>query len=153
MIRHLSPEQISQWAIGDRTAETEQHAKECAACREAIDRLQGSLELFRDSIRELSEARLGVGSRAAWTPPRARSFWNRPVMRWAAAAAAVVMVGAIPAYKGCEDSQRRVAAAKQDAVLLQEVDAGLSRSVPQPLESWSSLMLTGPGSVRKQQQQ
>jgi hypothetical protein len=131
MNRHLSSEQISKWVIGDRTPEAERHAGECAACRGEIERLQGSLTLFRGAVRQLSGGRVGMESRAAWTPPGRWTAWNRHGLRWAAMAAMVTLLGVFPAYKSWENS-RRIATAKQDAVLLEQVDAELARSVPQP---------------------
>ncbi len=55
-------------------------------------------------------------------------------MRWALIAAALLMLVAIPIYQGAKEKQRRVERAKADALLLEQVDAGVSRAVPQPME-------------------
>jgi hypothetical protein len=48
MNRHLSPEEISGWIVGERPADAERHARHCAECRGEIDRINGAVGLFRD---------------------------------------------------------------------------------------------------------
>jgi hypothetical protein len=50
MSQHLSDEQISNWLIGERTADAEAHLRECAACRGEIARMEETFALFRESL-------------------------------------------------------------------------------------------------------
>jgi len=50
-MNHLSPEQISNWMIGERTAESARHARECPQCGAELERMEKALSHFRDSGR------------------------------------------------------------------------------------------------------
>jgi len=55
MSQHLSPQQISQYLVGDLTPEQEVHAHECPLCGARLARLESSLSHFRSSVRNLKE--------------------------------------------------------------------------------------------------
>jgi protein TonB len=57
MNRHLTPQQISQYLVGDLTPEQEVHAHECSECGARLARLESSLSHFRSSVRNLKETR------------------------------------------------------------------------------------------------
>jgi len=62
-----------------------------------------------------------------------------PRLRWAAAAAVVLMLAAIPTYENVQ-RQREIEQEKADTLLMQQVNAGLARSVPRamaPLVDWA----------------
>jgi hypothetical protein len=74
---------------------------------------------------------------------RERSAKNSRV-RWAVAAAVTLALCAIPVYQGVYQSaqqrQREAEQEKADTVLMEQVNAGLARSVPRamsPLMSWA----------------
>ena len=140
MSRHLSFEEISEWAAGTRTPEYENHLHECAECRRELTELHGTLSDFRDSLRDWGAAQPDAAPRSVWlteTPHRAHR------LRWALVAMAMVVLAAIPVYRSHEE-QRRLDTSLEDAVLLEQIDAGVSRSVPVPMQpltnlvSWSS---------------
>ncbi len=54
-MNHLSPQQISQYLVGDITPEQEVHAHECSQCGARLARLESSLSHFRSSVRNLKE--------------------------------------------------------------------------------------------------
>jgi putative copper export protein len=62
---------------------------------------------------------------------------------WAAAVAVVLALGAIPAYQNAQRlklQQREAEQEKADTLLMEQVNAGLSRSVPRamtPLADWT----------------
>lgn len=86
---------------------------------------------FRDAMREQSEHSACPSLPALLARERAAKNLR---LRWAlAAAAAMLMLGAIPIYRDQMD-HRAAAQAQADAQLLQEVNAALSRSVPPALE-------------------
>jgi hypothetical protein len=61
-------------------------------------------------------------------------------LRWAAAAVVALAMAAVPAYENVLQRQRDAKQEKADALLLEQVNAGLSRSVPRamtPLMGWA----------------
>lgn len=131
MNNHLSPDQISKWALGEDSPEERQHGRECPECRAELDRLQDALSSFRSSVLQWAEVQ---------TPPfRPARKLRSHSLRWALAAAALVLFAVIPIYKNRSDRQREAEAA-QDALLLEEVHAHLSRGVPMAMEPFMELM-------------
>jgi len=127
MSTHLSPEEITRWMAGARTPEAERHLGECAKCAAEVERLAATLALFRASAWEWSErqegSRAGVFDAAA---PVRKRFGVR-VAGWAAVAATVLLAAAVPMYRNAKTRQA-------DTRLLEQVDAGVSRAVPRPME-------------------
>jgi hypothetical protein len=134
MSQHLSAQQISQWMIGERTPLEEQHVRECPACGAELARLEGSLELFRGSVRHWSDLQVRVPR--PLTPTRgSRGYPARPLpVRWALIAAALLVLAAVPIYRNAQERQRQAEIARTDALLLEQVDAEVSRAVPRPME-------------------
>ncbi len=140
MNRHLSTREISEWAAGTRPPERENHLHECAECRGELIRLQGTLSEFRDSLRDWS-ARQGVAApRPVWLTEGPRGSHR---LRWALVAVALVLLAAIPFYRGRTQQPRLADTSPDDAVLLEQIDAGVSRSVPAPMEPLTSLVSWG----------
>jgi hypothetical protein len=133
MNAHLSPEEISNWFLGNRDSERARHVRECAACGREVAALEAALGEFRSAV-ENWDAPPPVLKVADWRVPR--------VARWALAAAAAALLAAAPLYL----HHRQVAAdsARADALLLEQVDAEVSRAVPRPMAplvqmvAWSS---------------
>jgi hypothetical protein len=134
MSPHLSSRQISRWMTGERTPQQELHVRECPECGAELARMEASLALFRGSVRHWSD-----GQRRAEPPAigslltARRGFGMRP-MRWALVAAALLVLAAVPVYRNAQDRQRRAEMARADALLLEQVDAEVSRAVPRPME-------------------
>src|SRR5271157_513509 len=103
MSQHLSSQQISQWMIGERTPQQEQHVRQCSQCGAELARMEAALALFRGSVRHWSD----VQSRAE--PPAIGSIFParrgpRPhLMRWALVAAALLVLAAVPVYRNLQD--------------------------------------------------
>ena len=132
---HLSSGQISEWILGEhdieRNSEIELHVRTCDQCQREIALLKGGLLAFRESVREWA-AESAVVSVA--TIPARRVSW-----RWAAGAAAVLTAVLVPSYLEVRQTQHEAKTA-QDSLLLNEVQAHLARTVPQPLEHLMELM-------------
>ncbi|MGA2183083.1 MAG: hypothetical protein ABSH47_08645 [Bryobacteraceae bacterium] len=152
MSRHLSSLEISEWAAGTRTPESENHLHECAECRGELTRLQGVFSEFRDSLRYWSAAQGGSAPRPVWLT---ESPLGAHRLRWALVAVTMVLLAAIPFYRS-RVQQHQVDTNLEDAVLLEQIDAGVSRSIPAPMEpltglvSWGS---TGSTATGRQSQQ
>jgi hypothetical protein len=136
MSGHLSSQEISEWAAGVHTAERQNHLHECAECRDELTRLHGALSDFRDSVRSWSAARGASAPRPVWVTESPRAAHR---LRWALVAVAMVFLAAIPFYRSHE-RQRPVDTGLDDAVLLEQIDAGVSRSVPAPMEPLTNLV-------------
>jgi hypothetical protein len=96
-----------------------------------------ALAMFRDAVRQEGERNESPGLQAILERERSAQGLR---LRWAAAAAAVLVLGTIPAYKNAQQRQSEAEQAKADALLLEQVNVGLSRSVPRvmaPLLDWA----------------
>jgi len=131
MKRHLSDLQIAAWMTGERTAGEQAHVRECAECGAEVARLESAVAAFRGSVREWSAGAAGRPSRARSRAPHA--------LRLVFATALLAILAGVPLYRTAE-RQRQAAQARADALLLEQVDAGLARSVPAPMEPLLSLV-------------
>ena len=138
MNRHLSAERISLWMLGERSAEDEQHVRECTECAIAVTHLETGLANFRSSAEQWSERQSNAAAVRDWAPARPANWAWR--FRWAAVAAVVLLVMAIPLYRFTRHSETGVTIGQSDVQLLEEVDAEVSRTVPQPMEPLLTLM-------------
>jgi hypothetical protein len=134
MSQHLSSQEISRWMIGERTPQQEQHVRQCSQCGAELDRLEAALALFRGSVRQWSDGQVRFPRPLAPTR-RSRGYPARPLpIRWALVAAALLVLAAVPIYRNAQDRQRQAEIARADALLLEQVDAEVSRLVPRPME-------------------
>lgn len=135
MSGHLSSVEISEWLAGILGPDEERHLAECADCAAELERAHEPL------------ARFGAATRAwcaAETPaPRPEPMASQAsrrrrltAMRIALVAAAVLMIAA-PVYR---HHQRTIEMARQDEVLLEEVHAEVSQSVPEPMQPLEKLV-------------
>jgi hypothetical protein len=127
MNRHLSAEQISDWVIGQRTPEQEDHLRECPECAAEVEKIEAPIALFRGAVRHWSSQQ---EVRVIPAPRRSGLLW----LRWAATAAVLVVLIAI----GIDGKNRRTA--REDDALLEQVQAQVSRSVPAPMQPLYELM-------------
>jgi hypothetical protein len=130
--------------IGQHTPQEEHHVRECPECSAELARLEGSLSLFRGSVRQWSDRQSSVPDPAAWKPAPTRTGFIGPPRLWALVTAMVLMLAVIPIYRDAQHKQREAALAQADAILMEQVDDQLSRAVPTPMEPlvklvpWSS---------------
>ena len=134
---HLSSKDICRWMAGERAAERGAHVRECSLCGAEVARFEGALKRFGGSVREWSAAQPGAQSPGAW---RADRRWRVRPLRWGLAAAALVVLAVIPVWKSARDRRIAAEAAQADAILMEQVDAQVSRTVPATLEPLANLM-------------
>jgi hypothetical protein len=146
MSNHLSSKQISELAAGESTPEVLRHCRECPECSSELARIENALSEFRSAMsRWASQSGSGV------IPARDRFFVPFPAPRrrrrlWAPLAAAVAVLAVVPLYKNTLD-RKREAQAIQDAVLLDRVNAQLSRTAPTSLEPLMDMLMNRNDSI------
>jgi hypothetical protein len=98
---------------------------------------QEAVARFRDAVRQEGERSEVPGLHAILSRDRRTKSIR---LRWAVAAVVALMLGAIPAYERAQERLREAEQEKADAVLIEQVNAGLARSVPRamaPLMDWA----------------
>ena len=139
MNEHLSPQDISRWFAGERSPELERHAGECEECSARLDRLESALAEFRGSAHDWSAAQSASAPQIAWRPSV-----RHMAQRWIMAAASLSILVSASAYWHTRQQTRAAEMARADA-LLEQVDAGISRAVPQTMEPLVNLVAWGSG--------
>ena len=127
MNSHLSLEEVHQWLSGERRDEAEEHFRECPACKAELHQLQRALAGFRNSLEQSP------------VPPVSYLRVRGTLPRWILATAAVLLLTAAPVYWNARQ-QRAAEQAKSDELLLERIDASLSRSVPTSMEPLMQLI-------------
>jgi hypothetical protein len=139
MINHLSPQQISSLMIGQAKPDEAQHAAECSECAAEVLCLQETLAVFRDSVQQWTDR---CGGSEVPSPAFLRTdsavFSGRP-FHWALAVVALILLVLIPVHKNTSE-RRLVEAEAEDTLLLEQVNAQLSRTVPEALEPLMTLL-------------
>jgi len=139
MKHHLSREQISGILAGIATPEEEQHVSVCIECNLELARFRETLTCFRDSVTEWTDREGGSAlPDAAFLENRSFALRVRR-LRWVLVTASLIVLLAVPFYKLRNDQQRE-AQALQDSLLLEEVNAHISRTVPAPMEPLMELL-------------
>jgi hypothetical protein len=140
MSEHLSSEQIVNWMIEDHSAEQVEHVGVCAECAAAVERLEQSLGMFRVAVRETAQ-QLGESQKVFHLPRRPKAvLWLTAGLT---AAAVLVSLTALPVYK-VQQEQRKAEMARQDAELMEQVDAELSEGVAAPMRPLEKMVSWGP---------
>ena len=152
MIEHLSAEQISQWMMGERSWQLQQHVAGCAECRAELEEMESALSQFRAAMRGQAQSLPAPTWRElALEPAHAWWSWQRAVL---AAAMLLLLIG-IPAVWRVhvrQQEQAAAAAAIADSQLLESVDSAISQAVPEPMEPLVSLVAWNSNSAEAQNQ-
>jgi len=132
MISHLTSEEISKALIGDVTPEQQQHVRECSECGASLESLRETFLVFQESVH------VWAGSKDAAIPAsidfrETAVNFTMPRLRWALAGVVLIILLVVPVYKNSRE-QKRAREAMEDALLLEQVNASLSRAVPAPME-------------------
>ncbi len=104
----------------------ESHVAECAECARYAEELEGvvrGLKAFAFDLDPAVTERIQDGLAACL-----RKY--RPARSWALAAAVLLIVAAVPLYKGVRDARRE----RDDALLMERVESGVWRAVPAAME-------------------
>jgi len=133
---HLSPVEISEWLAGIRADGAERHVAECADCAAELERASAPLAQFGVAMRAWGAAETpALRAEPLWSAARRRRRFT--ALRVALAAAAALLVAA-PVYR---QHQRALEVARQqDEALLEQVQAEVSRSAPEPMQPLEKLV-------------
>ena len=137
MSSHLSKEQMSEWMLGHRSCQAEEHVRICAACRNELTRFETTLTHFRDSVRQWSAEHSHVDTRyqVSKTIPRL----TRQKLSYAVAVLAFLFCATLSLVL----SRRQPSlpeTALADSALMKQVDQAVSRTVPGPMEPLMQLV-------------
>ena len=133
MNRHLSSQQVSEWTLGERTAQMEQHVGECPLCRTELSQSADALVSFRKSARQWSEEQAGTAAPEFWRAGRPQAWISVRSLSWALAALVILVVASVAV--SVRVSRRAVTdSVVEDAALLKQVDEGVSQAAPRSLE-------------------
>ena len=135
MSNHLSQDQLLMCILGRSTPEEEQHGRECPQCRAELARFHDPVATFRTVMQEWSDResipRLAEVSSFLTRPRR----FSNPFWRWAPVGMALMMLTGIPIYMQQRKLQQSKAeeSARRDALLMDAMNAHLSRTIPAPM--------------------
>jgi hypothetical protein len=156
MNQHLTEQQILEWVAGTATADSLCHAGQCAECGAEVNRLEGAVRGFAVAVRQAAgrpAPHIDWAAAGRSEPPVA---WV-PGWRLALAALLLVLLAApimfhFNFYLNNVDNtvnttahsrQQQLERERTDAALLEQVDAAVSRPVPQPIEPLVQLVAWG----------
>jgi anti-sigma factor RsiW len=130
---HLCSKQLSECALGEPSPDARQHLEDCPACRAELEHFHEVLSGFRGAVRYWSEnqanAALAVHARSS----ESRSWIGAHQFALALLLAAVCILASVVWHGGG-------GATSNDAVLLNQVDTEVSRSVPSSMEPLMKLV-------------
>jgi hypothetical protein len=132
MTAHINDEQLAQWMLGDHDPDAAHHLAHCDACRTSIDDMETRIGNYRDAVLSYSGRGQIFWTRqelAIYERVRARRF--TPVLRWAYAATAIlVLCAAFLVTRMPRPHQQVVINDSADDVLLQQVENDMAREYP-----------------------
>ncbi|MGA2115887.1 MAG: hypothetical protein ABSH56_14190 [Bryobacteraceae bacterium] len=155
MNRHLTEQQILEWAAGTPTPESRRHVDQCARCGAEVERLESAVRGFAVTVRQAAVRPVPSFNWAAGQSSAASSWM--PAWRPAMAALALLLLATplmfhFSPYPQVVDSKAYTSNNKQpqllereraDIALLEQVDAAVARPVPQPIEPLVQLVAWG----------
>ncbi|HUP02936.1 MAG TPA: hypothetical protein VMU19_03025 [Bryobacteraceae bacterium] len=134
MSQHLSERQIAEWSLGGRDPEVDRHVAYCAACRAELERTGSALAAFRESARQWSAREMERVPHTGWRaqdPPRWNAF---RALRWACAMAVLAVCAGVSTMAWRSHQAPAQDSAAADAMLLKQIDADVSQTVPDSME-------------------
>jgi len=143
MRSHLSSEEISRLLAGNATSEEEQHAGKCPECGRELSRARDLLLVFRHSVQQWADAHGATRVPDSEVLRNKSSVRRKGTLQWALAAAAVIILIVVPIYRNAGDRHRE-ADTSADTILLEQVNAHLSRTVASPMEPFMQLLSDTP---------
>jgi anti-sigma factor RsiW len=135
MIAHLSSEQLAECILGQPSLIVARHVQDCTACRAELARFREALGEFRGAVRAWSQDQADAALSIPASLPKPRFPAASRQLAWALLMAAVCIVASfVLPWRGGEK-------ASSDAVLLNRVDAQVSRTAPASMEPLMKLVV------------
>ena len=136
MIPHLSSEQLSEYVLGQPGPEVALHVQHCAACRAELAQFREALGALRGAVRAWSAEQASVALAIPASVPEPRFWSGSHQLAWALVIAAVCVIASFVLPWRAKES-----AVSNDAVILNQVDAQVSRTVPASMEPLMRLVV------------
>jgi len=157
MSNHLSQDQLSMWILGRSTAEELRHGRECPQCRAELARFEAPVAAFRSAMLEWSDRESAPRIEEVLTVHHRPQVISKALWHWVAVGTAALLLTAIPIYR--QTFMQRSGADLElpslppvdpsdesgenaDAMLMDAVNAHLSRTIPAPMEPIMALIPT-----------
>ena len=135
-MRHLSSEEISACVLEQPSPLAAQHIQACAVCRAEVANMGEALVEFRGSVRAWSEDRAMA---ALAMPPVVQDTPSWMASHQLALALLIAAVFIVASF--IHPWHRSEKASASDAVLLNQVDGQVSRTVPSSMEPLMKLVV------------
>ena len=140
MNQHLTSQQISEWILGEHPAGLERHLGQCSGCKDRVESLESKIFLLRTSARHAGAEYVGK-ARFPLPPESSRRFWfGVSWVRFAAIACGLALIASLPIYHHARQVRIAEEMAREDDLLLTNVQSAVSRSAPLQMQSVSELM-------------
>ena len=140
MITHLSSEQVAEYIVGYPSPIVAEHLRDCPACRAEVVNFREALGDFRWAVHSWSEEQASqYQANAASAMPAVvpDTRWWTPSHQFAGA----LLVAAICVIASFVMPRHPEKVLSSDAVLLSQVDAQVSRTVPSSMEPLMKLLV------------
>ncbi len=139
MIAHLSSEQVAEFVLGQPEPAIVQHVEGCSVCRAELAAFREALGEFRGTVRAWSEHQANAAI-AIPPGPVEEGYWTgmRQLTCALAIAAVCILVSLVFPWLS---ARKAPAFAASDAILLNQVDAQVSRTVPSSMEPLMNLVV------------
>ena len=135
MSPHLSSDQFSEYILGQPSLLVARHIQDCPACRSELMQFREALGEFRGAVRAWSEVQADQALARSHSIPEPRTWAVSHQLTWAMLIAAVCVIASFVVPRHGAES-----AAGADAVLLNQVDAQVSRTAPSSMEPLMKLV-------------
>jgi anti-sigma factor RsiW len=136
MMGHLSSEQLAEFMAGLPVAQhVRQHIEDCPACRTELANFREALGEFRGAVRAWSQDQASAVATIPDGVQEPRSWAASHQLAWAVLIAAVCIIASFVLPRHAAET-----GPASDAVLLNQVDAQVSRTVPSSMEPLMKLV-------------
>lgn len=145
MNQHLSHERISELLIESQndsaTNDEKAHLASCAECSADLAELRAAISTFGEAARDWSATQDSRQLQWEMKQEGRKKWWTIPNLGWGLAAAIVLLaVVWAPVHRGHESQHITASNAQNDEMLMQQIDAQLSRKVPTAMDPLANLI-------------
>jgi len=139
MDQHLSSKEISGWVLGERSAEAERHARECASCQAELALFGTAMLAFGRSAHHWAAQECGPEAKTIRRIKQAPYHAAANAIGWITLAVALCILAILSAHRGPEP-RISPTVADDDTVLFERLDAQLSQTLPSSMQPLTKLV-------------